>query len=504
MNVVDERITEVQKKIIKLIDDQLDYKIPLLLLLIRQVSIQWKNEYDAAYSEAISDGLSPTEAEEEASKDTYHSVKIRKDRLWEDIHTDVERMAQKLTESIKSLEDNNSNLQGIGKAINLTAYLADAKNVTKVSEAIEEITDLPEDISSEDLAKMFEYIIIVYSLKSANKGGIYTPIEVIDLLMRLLKPKPNETIYSPSSAYGEFLVRAFQFIKINNPGEESSIALYGEETKDEQYSMSKINLALNRIDNINMSYSNAIIHPGFKVSDTFQKFDIIVTNPEWNQEGFDETALKSGDFWRDRFPFGFTSKSKGDWAWIQHMLACANEDNGRVGIVIDTGALFRTDTTSEPVIRKEIVNRDWIDCVILLPEKLFYSNGGSAGALIFFNKKKTQDRKDKVMFVNASELYNSDKRFGKKKNYLTEEAIDKVSRAYHDGFEEEGFSRLVEKQEIIDWEYNLNVPLYVWKEEPPEDIKVKAEIIELDQIENELDKVRRRYGEIKALYGGDQ
>ena len=107
---------------------------------------------------------------------------------------------------------------------------------------------------------------------------------------------------------------------------------------------------------------------------------------------YGEDRLKKADF-RERFGFGFCPGNSGDWAWIQHMLASAKE-NGRIGIVIDNGCLFRGG--KEKVIRSKVIDRDLIECVILSPEKLFY-NTGAPGAIIIFNKNKAVERRKKIL-----------------------------------------------------------------------------------------------------------
>jgi len=107
---------------------------------------------------------------------------------------------------------------------------------------------------------------------------------------------------------------------------------------------------------------------------------VVIANPPWNQDGYDEETLKKGEFWKERFEYGFTPRQSADWAWIQHMLASADGKDGRVGVVIDNGCLFRGG--KEKAIRSAVVSADRIEAVILLPEKLFLPTPAHPGGNI--------------------------------------------------------------------------------------------------------------------------
>jgi len=198
-------------------------------------------------------------------------------------------------------------------------------------------------------------------------------------------------------------------------------------------------------------------------------------------------VLKKGEFWKERFPFGFTPKKSADWAWIQHLLASAAE-GGRIAVVIDNGALFRGG--KEKAIRQAALEKDLIECVILLPEKLFY-NTGAPGAIIVLRKGKPQGRQGKVLFINASNEYEQHPEV-RKLNRLGDEHIEKISRAYKEFAGVDGFSRAVDLEEIMGNDYNLNVTLYVFPQEEVEEIDVAEEWEALRKIEEELAEGERK------------
>jgi len=228
---------------------------------------------------------------------------------------------------------------------------------------------------------------------------------------------------------------------------------------------------------------------------------VVLTNPPWNQDGYDENTVKRGEFVRERFPFGFTTRQSADWLWIQHLLASAKEETGRIAVVIDNGALFRSGR--EKAIRKGVLEADWLEAVLLLPEKLFY-NTGAPGAILVFRKNKPEERKGRVLFINASQEFEPHPTV-RKLNRLGDAHIQKIVETYREFREEEGFSRVVPLEEIREEnDYNLNVTLYVYPKEEEEQIDIPAEWRAIQDINQKLKEVEEKIaGYLKELeYGG--
>jgi type I restriction enzyme M protein len=215
---------------------------------------------------------------------------------------------------------------------------------------------------------------------------------------------------------------------------------------------------------------------------------VVVANPPWNQDGYDESVLKKGEFWRERFGFGFVPRQSADWAWIQHMIASAKNDSGRVGVVIDNGCLFRGG--KERAVRSTVLEKDLVECVVLLPEKLFY-NTGAPGAILVFRKNKSTERKGKVLFINASREFEQHPEV-RKLNRLGDGNIKKIVKVYHGFREEKGFSRVVGLDEIRRYDYNLNVTLFVMANEEGEQIDTTKEYAELKELERERQEITNK------------
>ena len=301
---------------------------------------------------------------------------------------------------------------------------------------------------------------------------------------------PAESMYDPCCGSGGMLILSYYYV-VEKYGKDEArkLFLYGQERNPTIYAICQMNLFLHDIRDANLECGDTLDYPRFRENGKLKQFNIVIANPPWNQDGYNEDRLKRADF-RERFRFGYTPKNTADWAWIQHMLASAKED-GRVGIVIDNGCLFREGR--EKIIRSRIIERDWIECIILLPEKLFY-NTGAPGTIIIFSKNKPPERKGKILFINASNEYIPHPSV-RRLNSLSNENIKKIVDVYRKFADMPGFSRVVSMKEIKDNDYNLNVTLYVMPIEEEEPIDIAIEFSELKKLEMERQEVEKKLEE---------
>ena len=210
------------------------------------------------------------------------------------------------------------------------------------------------------------------------------------------------------------------------------------------------------------------------------KFDVVVANPPFSLDKWGADEAPSDRF--NRFHRGIPPKSKGDWAFISHMVETVVETGGRVGVVVPHGVLFRG--SSEGVIRKKMIDENLLDAVIGLPEKLFFGAAIPASILVF---KKGRERDD-VLFVDASREFDS----GTKQNILADKYISKIVQTY-EGFESiEKYSHVATREEIIENEYNLNIPRYVDTFEAEEEIVIEDVQKEMAETEKQLVEVQQR------------
>jgi len=396
-------IEVILKKAADLIRTRVDYKFILILLFLKRISDKWDQEYKIEYEKALRDGLTEEEAKREARNPAYHDFDLPQEYFWENIRKDVSQLPERFSEALKEISNRNPELKDVLDNVDFIQFTSNREN----SEILRQLVELFSaqkfhDVSADVLGDAYEWILRYFAPQKAKEGEVYTPREVIRLLVEVLKPKPGESVYDPACGSGGMLIVSYEYIKKKyEENNARKLFLYGQEANPKTLAFGRMNLYIHDIRNVQLAQGDTLLYPKFKEGEGVKKFDVVIANPPWNQDGYSEDVIKKGEFWKQRFKYGFVSKQSADWAWIQHMWASAKDDNGRVGVVIDNGCLFRGG--KEEVIRKTFLEKDFIEAVILLPEKLFY-NTGAPGAIIILNKNKSEERKEKVLFINENTL----------------------------------------------------------------------------------------------------
>ena len=262
--------------------------------------------------------------------------------------------------------------------------------------------------------------------------------------------------------------------------------LTGQELQAESYAVAQMNGIIHDME-IEIARGDTMINPKYRTPDgKVRTHDIVVANPMWNQP-FAPDVFANDPFDRFRTSGGVTT-GKGDWAWLQHTLACLN-DHGRAAVVLDTGAVTRgsgsKNEDKERNIRKWFVDRDLIDGVILLPDNLFY-NTTAAGVIVALNRRKPAARKDKIVLLNASKRVKK----GKPKNYIPEDAIRPLAAAYLKGECIDGEITVITRQQAKEADYNLSPSRWVEQADDTSHRSIRdivAEMIELDNQVHAID-----------------
>jgi type I restriction enzyme M protein len=489
-------VESLLKKAADLIRTRVDYQFILILLFLKRISDKWEDDFKKAYDEAIQDGFSEVEAKKEASNAAYHDFDLPEKYLWNNIRKDVANLPERLSHALKTIAEKNPELKDVLDNVDFIQFTTSRENSEILRQLIELFSERKLNTVSPDiLGDAYEWILRYFAPQKAKEGEVYTPREVIKLLVEILDPKPGESVYDPCGASNGMLIISYEHVQEKyGRAEADKLFLYAQEANHKTLALGRMNLYIHDIKNAKIAYGDTLRYPKFKDKDGVQKFNMVIANPPWNQDGYGEETLKKGEFWKQRFSYGFVPNQSADWAWIQHMVNSTVDDyGGRVGIVIDNGCLFRGG--KERTIRSRMI--DIIDCVILLPEKLFY-NTGAPGAIMILNKNKPAERKDKIIFINASEDFGQHPDV-RKLNILDDEHIAKIVSAFMDFKDIPGFSKVVSVEDIDD--YNLNVSLYVYPEKEIEEIDIHKEWNELKEINNEIqsidEKLERYLEELK-------
>jgi len=401
-------------------------------------------------------------------------------------------------------EDNKTKIRGVFRNIdfnseNTFGKTKDRNDMFKnVIEEIEALDLRPSVIGqSEVLGDAYEYMIANFASDAGKKGGeFFTPSEVSELIARLLKPRENDRIYDPTCGSGSLLIRTAKQV----PG--NKVQLYGQERNSQTHSLALMNMFMHKFDDAKIEWGDTLSEPKHLEKDELMTFDVEVANPPFSLDkwaiGFSgETDYKKFTMRPDldpyhRFDLGVPPKSKGDYAFVLHMLKSLAE-NGRMGIVLPHGVLFRG--AGEGKIRKQILKMNLLDCVIGLPSNLFFGTGIPAAILIF---KKNRDRKN-LLFIDASQDGMYEK--GKNQNKLREQDLQKIVDAYNKYETQDKFTYVATPEEIKENDYNLNIPRYVDTFEEEEPVDIMTVLREEAEIKEELAAVEAQMADYLSQLG---
>ena len=414
--------------------------------------------------------------EDEYDKTFYIPANARWDAL-KDLKHDI---GSELNQAMEAIEEHNGSLEGVLVSIdfNIKNKLTD-KKLRDLLSHFSQHRLRNEDFERPDLlGTAYEYLIKMFADSAGKKGGeFYTPSEVVQLLVSLLKPHAGMRIYDPTAGSGGMLVQTRNYLAKHgeNP---SNLSLYGQEMNLNTWAICKMNMFLHGVYSADIKKGDTLREPQHTEAGALMTFDRVIANPpfslkKWGKEESDADAF-------GRFPYGTPPKDAGDLAFVQHMIASLNAE-GMMGVVMPHGVLFRG--SSEKAIRQGILNDDLLEAVIGLPAALFYGTGIPA-CLLIINKDKPADRKGKVLFINSELEYEE----GKNQNKLRQQDIAKIVQTFENFEEIKRYSKVVPLAEIEENDFNLNIRRYADTSPPPEIFDVRAILhggIPVREVENE-------------------
>ena len=397
-------------------------------------------------------------------------------------------------------ESNKSKLEGVFRNIdfNSEANLGRTKDRNKRLKTLLEDFNKPQlsmkpSLVSEDvIGNTYIYLIERFASDSGKKAGeFFTPLKVTELVAKLAGPKPGDRICDPTAGAGGLLIQAAHEVARNtdNAQEKRNFALFGQESNGSTWALCRMNMFLHSFDSARVEWCDTLNSPLLVENDRLMKFNCVVANPPFSLDKWGAENAESDQY--NRFWRGVPPKSKGDWAFISHMVETALEKQGRVAVVVPHGVLFRG--AAEGRIREKMIEENLLDAVIGLPGNLFPTTNIPVAILVFDRSREltTKDTKDNVIFIDASREFVS----GKNQNTLSAEHIDKIMRTYKERKEIEKYAHLATVDEIKENDFNLNIPRYVDTFEEEEEIDIDAVQVEIDDLEKELVEVRKQMAE---------
>jgi len=393
--------------------------------------------------------------------------------------------------ALEKIEDKNrAKLEGVFRNIDFNSE----SNLGRVKDRNRRLKNVLEDFAKPELdlrpsrvtediiGECYIYLISRFASDAGKKAGeFYTPAAVSRLLAKLADPKPGDTICDPACGSGSLLIRAAEEVGSEN------FALFGHEVNGATWALARMNMFLHAKDAARIEWCDTLNSPTLIEGDLLMRFDVVVANPpfsldKWGAEHAAEDQYHR--FWR-----GVPPKSKGDYAFITHMIEVAKRQSGRVAVIVPHGVLFRGG--AERAIRQALIKENLLDAVVGLPANLFTTTGIPVAILVFDRSREEggqNEHRDDVFFIDASQEYVT----GKTQNVMEGAHIAKVIQTYRERRPIEKFSHCASLEEITSNEFNLNIPRYVDTFEPEEDIDVAALQQEINGIEAELADVRAK------------
>lgn len=350
------------------------------------------------------------------------------------------------------------------------------------------------DVDDDILGNAYMYMIERFGTEAGKKAGeFFSPRSLCKLVAKLAEPKPGDRICDPACGSGGLLLLAGA--EVEKAGSKD-YALYGQEKTGATYNLARMNMFLHGLDSARIEWGDTLNNPLLRDGNGLMKFDVVVANPPFSLDKWGDKSLENDKY--NRFWRGMPPASKGDYAFISHMVETAKAKEGRVVVIVPHGVLFRG--SAEGRIRKSLIEENVLDAVIGLPSGLFQTTGIPVAILIFDRSRepggKNENRKD-VLFIDASREFITDK----KQNTLSDENIEKIVDTYKKRSEIEKYSHVATFDEIVENDFNLNIPRYVdtFEEEAPVDIPATRKRIaeltaELTKITAEMEKYLKELG----------
>jgi len=475
--------------------DSSDYKNYIFgLLFLKRLSDVFEEEAHKLIAGGLSERHAWTDRDE-------HQFFVPERARWSTIQKATTNVGEALNTACAALEEQNAALEGVlaGIDYNDERKLGNSRaRDTVLGRLVQHFARLSlrnDDLSEPDLlGRAYEYLIEKFADDAGKKGGeFYTPRKVVQLIVELLAPAEGMRICDPTCGSGGMLIECAHYLE-RHQGNPKNLTLHGQEKNLGTWAICKMNMLLHGFPDPRIEKGDTIREPKLLSEGALLLYDRVIANPPFS---LDEWGIEvaEGDGY-GRFRYGIPPRTKGDLAFVQHMVAVLNK-HGRLGVVMPHGVLFRG--ASEGRIREAMLREDLFEAVIGLPANLFYGTGIPAAVLVL-SRDKPRARKGKVLFVDGSREVEE----GSNQNYLRDQDVQRIAAAFHGFKDVDKYARVVELDEIETNEYNLNISRYVDTAEAEERIDVGAAVARLRELEQErmaAEEVMNRY--LKELGYGE-
>lgn len=450
--------------------DSSDYKNYIFgLLFLKRLSDRFEEECEVL----VQDGDDPEDTDN-------HQFFVPKRARWNEIQKVATDLGSALNKAFSQLEEANSSLEGVlaGIDYNDERKLGDAKNRDVVlGRLVQHFTKLSlrnTDLAEPDmLGRAYEYLIEKFADDAGKKGGeFYTPRMVVRLIVEMLAPTEKMRICDPTAGSGGMLIECAHYLERHKQNPKN-LSLFGQEKNLGTWAICKMNMLLHGLPDARIEKGDTIRDPKLREEGELMLFDRVIANPPFSLDEWGRESAEHDPY--GRFRFGLPPNTKGDLAFVQHMVASTNA-KGIVGVVMPHGVLFRG--ASEGEIRKGLLQEDLVEAVVGLPTNLFYGTGIPA-AILILNRSKNPARRRKVLFIEGSREFGA----GTNQNSLREQDVAKIAAAFHAFKDIDKYARVVGIEEIEKNDFSLNMSKYIETAAAAEKVDVKSALSRLRELE---------------------
>ena len=472
----------------------------LVMLFLKYISDLWADHY-AEYQKEYGNNEERIRRKLERERFILPYIEFKdektgeiSDRFLADFYSLYERRkAPNLGELINIVLDhieeaNKSKLEGVFRNIDFNSE----SNLGKTKDRNRRLENLlgdfakldlrPSRVSEDVIGDTYIYLIERFASDAGKKAGeFYTPKQVSRLLARLAAPKPGDRICDPTCGAGGLLIEAGALVG------NRDYALFGQEVNGSTWALARMNMFLHGKDAARIEWGDTLNSPALIEADRLMRFNVVVANPPFSLDKWGDKEIESDRY--SRFWRGLPPKSKGDYAFITHMIETALPLEGRVAVVVPHGVLFRGG--AEGRIRRSLIEENLLDAVIGLPGNLFPTTTIPVAILVFDRAREKGGIREAcrdVLFIDASHEYQS----GKNQNTLQEKHMSDVLAAHQARRPVDKYAHVASLQEIAENDFNLNIARYVDTFEEEEEIDVAAIEQDIERLEVELVEVRTK------------
>lgn len=431
-------------------DEYKSYVTPILFF--KRISDVYDEETEKALRESGGDT-------EFAAFDENHSFKIPDGCHWNDVRNVSNDVGTAIIKAMSGIERANpETLSGVFSSFDD----ADWSDKSKLSD--ERLKDLIEHMSSikvgnnnysaDVMGDAYEFLIKKFAdLSKKNAGEFYTPRPIVKLLVKMLDPKAGEEIYDPACGTGGMLIEAIHHI---NNDKMTYGKIYGQENNLSTSAIARMNLFLHSAKDFKIIKGDTLGDPKFVRVGKVMQFDCVIANPPFSLDNWGSAKFEVDPYGRNIW--GAPTEKSADFAWIQHMIASMKPKKGRCAFIISQGIQFHTG--KEAKMREKLVESGLLECIIDLPSGIFYSTGVKA-CIVFLNTLIPDERKNKVLMIDASKIYTAKRA----QNIMEPKNIDEIYKLFVEYKNVVEKSVVVEKHAIKENGYNLELKNYIIKKD---------------------------------------